>query len=776
MRFADLSRLPQRAPRATLAIAAALTLILGTYAARFQVDSAVDQLLPEADAEGAYYEGVRRLFGSEEIAVIGVFTDDVFRPRTLERIDRLTRALAALPGVEEVTSLTDVERVTVGTDGLGREALMPPLPHSPADSRAFRARALADRVVQRALVSPDARAAALWVRFAPMPDAEFLARGLADRIRAVIAETPGDEAVAITGLPTIKVEAARHMLQDLSMFLPLALLLVTGMLIWAFRTWRGVLLPLATLVIGVVWTTGIMVATGHAFTMGTLVLPPMLMAVGIAYAIHVVTRYYLELRRERSSAEAVAAAVEHVRLPVAMAALTTFIGFATFVWSPIPSIRDFGVFAGLGIAVIFVGCIALIPAALTLLPAPAAMPTRLEEGGQFARFVVGCGTLSIRYRWIFLALFGCLLALGTWGITRIRVETDYLGFFSPTSPVRIENARIGRALAGTQVLSVVIDGTRPESISRVDTVTAIAALQRFIESQDGIDKTLSLVDHLERVRRSVTPERAAAPLTEQGEVDQLLTLLAPRDLRYAVDPALSRANIVVHTRLSGSREMADFIARVDAYAEAHLPPDVRLHTTGTVVLLNRSADALAWSQVVGDGQVMVILLLLMTLLFRSLRLGLLSMVPNVVPIVMLLGIMGWTGIDLNICTSTIASISIGIAIDDTIHYMLGYHDMLRTGASREAAILSTLRGVGRPILIAATTLASGFLIACVSNFQPVRDFGLLSSLTLVIATLTELFLLPALLITLRVGHTTAGTVDRSAGADPVAAGLAARAG
>jgi predicted RND superfamily exporter protein len=178
-----------------------------------------------------------------------------------------------------------------------------------------------------------------------------------------------------------------------------------------------------------------------------------------------------------------------------------------------------------------------------------------------------------------------------------------------------------------------------------------------------------------------------------------------------------------------------------------------VRATGTVVLLNLSADALSRSQVWGDAQVMVILLVIMAMLLRSLRLGVLSMVPNVFPIVMLLGIMGWAGIDLNICTSTIASISIGIAVDDTIHYMLGFHEELRAGATREEAILATLRAVGRPILITSVALTAGFLIACLSNFQPVRHFGILASVTMVIGVFTDLFLLPALLVTLRIGET-----------------------
>jgi len=218
--------LPQRFPRAALLLVAAITVGLGVYAARFRVDSAIDQLLPEHDADGAYYAGVRQAFGSEEINVIALFADDVFAPETLAR----------LPGVQEVTSLTTLQSVSVGDAGLSRERLMPPLPLTAAQADAFRSQVRADRIAERLIVSPDGRATGLWVRFQPMTDDAFLALGLEDRLRAAIAATPGREAVAITGLPTIKVQAARKMLQDLMLFVPLALLLVTAMVVWAFRT------------------------------------------------------------------------------------------------------------------------------------------------------------------------------------------------------------------------------------------------------------------------------------------------------------------------------------------------------------------------------------------------------------------------------------------------------------------------------------------------------------------------------------------------------------
>jgi predicted RND superfamily exporter protein len=740
--------LPLRFPRTTLLLAAALTIVLGVFAASFRVDSAVDRLLPAGDADAAYYEGVRRAFGSEEVAVVGVFAEDVFAPATLRRIDRLTRALAQLAEVEQVTSLTTAQRLELAVDGLRRAPLLPALPADAAASAALRDRVLGDPLAPGLLVARDGRAAGIWVRFRPIGDEAFLAADVEGRLRAALATAPGPEAVAVTGLPTIKVQAARDMLRDLKLFVPLALLLVTLMVTWAFRTWRGVLLPLATMVIGLVCTIGIMTAAGDAFTLGTLVLPPLLMASGVAYAIHIVIRYYIELRRHGGPAS-LPAALHHVRLPVAMAALSTCIGFGTFVTSPIPSIRDFGLYAGLGIILIFLACVAVIPAALALLPPPRAVPARLDDGGWFSRFVAGCGELSLRHRRVFLAAFAVLLAVGACGISRMHVETDYLRFFREAHPARRDNRRIGEALVGTQVITVVVDGP----VTRADVLEAMRDLQRFAATQDGVDRTMSLVDHLESLRRAVAPERAGLPFTAQEEIDQLLLLLAPADIGHELTPDQSRASITVYTRLSGSQATGALVGQLEARAAARFPADAPARATGTVVLLNRSADALSRSQIWGDAQVMVILLVVMALLLRSLRLGVLSMVPNVFPIVMLLGIMGWAGIDLNICTSTIASISIGIAVDDTIHYMLGFHAELRAGRSREAAILATLRAVGRPILITSVALTAGFLIACLSNFQPVRHFGILASVTMVIGVFTDLFLLPALLVTLRIGET-----------------------
>ncbi|MFQ5666247.1 MAG: RND family transporter [Candidatus Binatia bacterium] len=744
--------LPQRVPRLTLVAVAVPTVILGVFAAQFRVDSAVDQLLPTNDPDRSYYEAMRATFGSEEIAVVGIFADDVFTPSTLSRIQRLTRQLSRIDGVRSVESLTTLEWIKLDADGLGRQRLMPPLPHTPGDTRTFRRRALAHQIGRHVIVSPDGRVTGLVVRFEPASDAVFLRRGIAERIRAAVAACPGPEGVAITGLPVIKAQAAHKMRQDLAVFVPLGILVVVLVLVSAFRTWRGVLLPLSTVLVGVVWTTGVMVLAGGAFTMGTLVLPPLLMAVGVAYSIHIVSRYYHDMGSDRTTTEVVAAAMAEVRLPVAMAAATTVAGFASFIWNPIPSTRDFGVYSALGITIILIASLTVIPAALTLSPGSVGPPAQPRARGWVTRVLEGSGQLAIRYRWAMVLAGIALMVASLWGIGRIRIETDYLRFFSPASAVRRENERIGAALVGTQLIAVGVDGDRPESVTRVAVLAALRQLRRFIEEQPGVDKAISVSDYLDMLRRAVEPEDAEEPLRDQPKVDQLLLLLNPKDIERTVSRDFSRAQLAVYTRLSGSREIHNLVKRIEAFGTAHFPADVRVHVSGTVVLLNRSADALARTQVASLGQVFVILLVLMGLLFRSLRLGLLSLVPNVIPIVILFGIMGWAGIDLNIATSMIAAISVGIAVDDTIHYLSAYRADLRRAATREAAIRNTVRTVGRPILITSVALSAGFLIVCLSNFQPIRYFGILASMTMAVALIADLLLLPALLLVARVGE------------------------
>lgn len=738
---------PVRRPRLTLAVVLALTAVFGFFAASIRVDSAIENLLPDHDPERTYYERARAEFGGEEATVIGVFADDVFAPDVLARIDRLSSRLAALDGVREVVSLTTVKGAASEDAGIRVGRLMRTLPRTDAEAAAFRARVFANPLYVGNLVSADATATSVLVQFAEMNQEEFERRDLETQIRLAAAAFGGREPLAVTGIQTLKQVGAHTMQGDLLRFVPMATLVVFAVLLWEFRTLRGSLLPLCSVLVGLVWTTGFMVMTGARINMGTLVLHPTLIVTGVAYSIHVVSRYYQEVAPGRSRVEVVAAALAHSRLPVSIAALTTLIGFASLATNPIHAIRDLGIYSVFGIGAIFVLSLVFVPAVLAVLPAVATVRVEDRQNDRLALFLQRLGAVATRRRWTFLAAGLMLCAVSLWQSSRIRVETDYLGFFDADSSVRLDNRRITQKLGGTLPIYLVIDGDQPGAATRLEVLDAIRDLQEFVAGLPGIDGSLSLADYFSLMQRILNPDSGDALPTSQAEIEQILLFADPADIRPVVSRDLSRANVIVRTRLSGSAEVGEFTRRVSEWAAAHMPRGVTLRPTGTLVLLNRSADALAYGQVSGLGQVLLVLWVLMSLFFLSLRIGVLTLVPNVVPIVVLFGFMGWWGIPLNVSTSMIAAIAIGIAVDDTIHYLSEYNAQIRTIGNQETAILRTAHAIGRPIVFTAVALAAGFLVVCLSSFQPIRHFGVLASVTMAVGLATELVLTPALLMT-----------------------------
>ncbi|OFV89105.1 MAG: hypothetical protein A3J75_03405 [Acidobacteria bacterium RBG_16_68_9] len=749
--IARLLSIPVRAPRLTLAVMVVLTAWFGLFARSIGVDSSIENLLPSEDPDRIYYSSVRQTFGNEEITVIGVFADDVFAPATLGKIDRLSKRLAAIEGVQEVLSLTTVKGAEMLDAGLRVGRLMHELPTTPEAATGFRRQVFANPLYVKNVVSADGRAAGISIAFTPISGDEFVRRGIDDQIRAAVGEMEGPEQFAITGIPTLKVSGARLMEADVSKFTRLSLLLVISVLAAMFRTVRGVLIPLATVVTGVVWTNGLMVLAGSAITMGTLVLNPLLMVVGIASGIHVISQYYLEARPGRSAAQVVQATMEHVRVPVAIAALTTLIGFATLTWTPIPAIREFGTYAVFGIVVTLLASGTIIPAALILLPLPKRVAHLDVEGGWMVRLLGRLSEWAVQHQRAMLIAGALALIASGVGIGRMRVETNYLGFFDPASAIRTDAALIADRLAGTQPIYVVVEGGEPRAIVRRENLDGLRDLQGFIDRQRGVDTTMSLVDYVGVVRRLLQADPEAAPVPDtQGEIDQILQFVDPADIEAVVNRDFSRANVIVRTTLSSSAEVAGFVRRVEAFARTRFPARIAVRATGGVVLLNRSADALVWGQVTGLWQELAALLALLSFLFVSIRVGLLALVPNVIPAVILFGLMGWFGISLNISTSMIAAIAIGISIDDTIHLLSSFNaELRRTGDQRRAAIYA-IRSAGRAAVFISTALAAGFLIVCLSSFEPVKHFGYLSAATMGVALATELFFTPALLVTTKI--------------------------
>jgi predicted RND superfamily exporter protein len=747
LRIRPFRTIPLRAPRFTLAAILIVTVALGYFARSLRVDSSVENLLPADDPERVYYNEVRETFGSEEATLIALFTDNVFVPQTLAEIHRLSTEIAAIEGVREVISLTTVKGVEIGDMGVRVGKLMRELPSTPAEADAFKARVLADPVYVGNLVSKDATTAGILVLYDIMSDAEFRRRGIEDRVSAIVATGSGAGEFAMTGLQTLKILGTEMMERNLVRYLPLSVLVVAAVLLWAFRTARGVVLPLTAMTAAGLWTAGFMVLTGGSLSMGTLVLPPLLVAIAIAYAIPLLSRYEEGLQGTGAArAAAIRGAVEALRLPLAIAAFATVLGFAALAFNSIRSIRDLGLYAAFGVAATYFVTLGIIPAALTLLPQQVAGS---ERHPLITAALDRLSRWAAAHRRTVLTAVAVVSFVAVWGATKIRVGTDYLSFFNPGSAVRVDGSRIAAKLGGTQPLYVVVDGEGPQALERLETLAALRDLQDFVNQQPGVESSLSLVDYVAVAQRALNPDaRTRLPAT-QADLSQLLLFVTPADIKPVATADLSRANIIVRTRLSGDLDVGAFAEAVESYGRSRFGRDDAVRVTGVVALLNRSADALVHGHVAGLGQMLLVLFVLMSMLFLSVRAGLLSLVPIIVPIVLLFGTMGWGGMSLNISTCMIATIVIGITVANTIHYLSTLNTEIHRGDSEDAALQRVARSAGTPIVFATLALAAGFAILCLSSFPPIRSFGFLAGVTMVNAMLADVLITPALSTTTR---------------------------
>ncbi len=756
-----------RHPRRVVAATLLVTALLGAFAVQVRIQGALESVLPAGDPAVAFYEEVRRQFGSDDVGVVGILGTDIFSPDVLTKIARVTAALGKLPGVQSVLSITNTK--DVAADVFNPPPLLPKIPPSPEDVAALRAKLAAVPLYRENLISPDGRGAAITVFFEPMSDARYADLGLDRQIMDILAAEEGPERLYYTGAAHVKQAAVELMRRDIVFFTPIALLVVIFSLWLSFRTKRGVILPLAAVSIALVWTLGVLVLSGRSISLGTFVLPPLLLVVGVSYAIHVMARYYEQSEEGTERIPVVERAYARVWLPLAISVVVTVIGFAALMVNRIPAIWELGAFAAVGVLFLGIVCLTFLPATLALLPIER-VARRARDGspalsgflGRLAR-LVACSPRAVWWVAAGLAVVAFL------GMRRIEVDADFLNYFTKRSEVRQANEIINREIVGSNPFYVVVEGPEAGALERWVNLWFLKDLQQYLHTLPGISSSISIVDYVELLesglatssggdlvvneRGEVVPAERPRPFWEDpAQLEPVLKLVAqsPDTFSSVVTPDFAKANILVRTTLSGSRAVEETLAKIREYVAQRFPAELRVHLTGHLVLLTGTNSEIVAGQVKSLALALGMILAVLALMFLSVRIGFLAILPNVVPILIFFGIMGWLGIDLNLGTSLIATIALGIAVDSTIHYMARLNLELRGETDQQAAIARTLGRVGAPIIYTTVALALGFLTFAFSSFIPIQDFGRLSSVTMVTALGANLVLLPALLATVKI--------------------------
>ena len=738
-----LSRAPRAWLLAFLALTAGAALQLWDFSAgapRLRVETTIERLIPEHDEERQFFEEFQRRFGSDEFVLMVLLAEDVFSAENLKRLRRVTERVAALEGIHRVVSLTNAIDVGAAPDGVAVEPFLDAA--SVDDPAVLRARVLANPVMAGSLVAYDGRAAAVVVQPEAMGEREFRRLGLDRTLDQIAREEAGDAEILVGGAPPLKATTSRLVLRD-AIVSTTAGIAITGLVgVFAFRSLWGALLPLLCVLVGQLFALGGLAFAGRPLSLVTAVIPPVVNAVGIAYGMHLVAELEQVRREGIGGAAATWGALERVAAPVLLCALTTVAGFLSLCTSSLAAIREFGLFCAVGTTACMAAALWALPCWLALHPPKARRPSSESRLPDLAARVAA---FDLRHRRWIVAATVALVALSAWGVTRIEVSTSLIHNLADDHPLRIAYDRIDERLGGSSLLHIMVEAEEEGAYHDPERLRSVQELQRWLAKQPEIGHTLSIADWVTLIHRAVNGDDPAALRIPDSArlVEQLFYFFWDEQLERLVDERFSAVRIQARMHSASSAGYAKLIARIEGRL-AELPPGMKGRVTGSTVLIVRAVDDIAESQALSLATGLFSIGGLLVIYFRSLRVGLLALIPNALPVIAYFGALGLFGVTLNPTTSLVACLVLGVAVDDTLHNLARFQRYVGKGMPPDEAAVEAVRAVARPIALTALVLCGGLLALGTSQLRHQVEFGVLGAGTLLLAAILDATLTPVL--------------------------------
>jgi predicted RND superfamily exporter protein len=860
-----------------------ITVFFALQLPRAELDNNNLRFVPSNDPALKTSQRIDGAFGSSFFILIGLERQygTVFDREFLNRIREYADTIGEIPVVREVTSLISADYITSDGDAIVTEKLVhDDFTGSPEEIAELKRRLLSWTLYERSLFSDDFTATQILIPLTIGSDeaaskevsAYFL------RIRDIAHEMFGGLAsVYVTGMPIITATVNEAMNADLMLLVPLVILVVLLILFFSFRRFTPVVLPLLTVLIAVIWSVGAMPIFGIKLSVISTVLPVILVAVGSAYGIHVVTHYLAgrgsAVMTPDEHRELVLSVVMKIRKPVFLAALTTFVAFVSFCFTSVAPCREFGYFASWGVAAAFIVAITLIPALLIIRgPRPIKVNIGKEGGDERISAFIADSLVSIaRRRKTIFFITALVIVVSLYGLSKLIIDNVMVEYFRHDTDIHKSDVFIRRQFGGSKVISVVLEADSPQIILRPDTLAAMDGLSRFLQYKvPNVGKVMGFTDLIKRINQvfnadespsgihsaGIQGAQAASPddgfgfgfdapaddfgfgfgfdnsvnnisdnsinnfLSSPAEPDtsgasasktaaytaeQLIALFdragslslgmnandlvwelkrqvnyegaayyeIPLDPRrygretpeelgrlianylvllsgnissYANDPLEPTAvKATVQLRTVGMGDSEAIFREIERYVAANFPSDVKVTIGGTTMVERSLNNLVVQSQLISMFFSIICVFIIIALSNKSLIAGCIGIAPLSISVLINFAVMGFVGIKLNLGTSMVASVSVGVGIDYTIHCLEAYKREYRASAGGGDFLRRTFISSGKAIIINAVSVGAGFAVLLFSRFTMLADLGLLIAITMFSSALVSLTILPALL-------------------------------
>lgn len=745
----------KRVPVLLLLLVITLISVFGMQ--RLQIDTTLDSLIPDNAPTRMVYQKVMGEFGTDNKTIIYIRDDALWSPEKLALLEKLHEDLQDIQGVSQVESLFTLHTVR-GQDGrIISQPILREAPKTQEKADLARQNALANPLYIGNFFSRDGNVTAMLASIATNPEGEDLDANLNAAFETTLAKYRSEfEHLVQVGPSRINAELKQSLYDDFVLLGPLSAAILVISILLFMRSWLSAIIPLLTSLLTIIWTFGLLGWIGIPLNILSAMIPSLIIVIGSTEDTHMMAAYLRGLDAQetnRNRKDAVTYMAKHIGLPLLLTVFTTTLGFASNLFSEIALIQHFSIAASAAMLINGFITVLLMPLMLSLFgktdnDTPVknvetnSIPDRIMRMFRYSQSRFPISTL------VFTALL-CLFFIHQ--ATRLYVTNDPLSYFPEDRPLIKDTLAIHQDLAGVRLFFITLESDEENAFLKPDNIQKLDYIQDFLEKQGVYDRSISIADHLKFINREFHGGSVvdySLPKTRKL-VAQYLLFFHRSDLDSYLSHDFSTANIVVRHNISDSHTLNQHIEELKKVIYELAGPEMEYFIVGENLMINNAAESLMVAQVKALALLLLLIFLIMSVMFTSLKGGFIALVPAVIPIALMYGLMGLLDIPLNPGTAMVAVIAIGIAVDGTIHLLARYNELCRYTSDFVGAVHTAVREEATPLIISSIALAFGFGILIFSNFTIIAQFGALAAATMLFSIFANLLITPIIMQRIR---------------------------
>lgn len=755
---------------AVIAVVLIITAIAISQARHLRIIIDPNTMLPQSHPYVTTNTKVEQIFGSKYVVVIGITPKqgDIYQTAVLEKVQHITAALLQTPGVvkENLLSLSArrAKDIEGSADGLQVKPLMETVPNSPMQMDALKRAINSNPVYLNTIVSNDGHTTSVIAEFKDSPGGF---RSMIDKVTPIVErELDADVEINVGGLPSFLSRLEIYS-ERMAFLLPISLTVVGLVLYGAFRSKQGLILPLTTAGLAVAWGVGVMGAMGIPMDVFNASTPILILAVASGHAVQLLKRFYEEYYRLRKTTaltkkdanhQAVVDSTVKVGPVMITAGLIASLGFFSLIIFEISTVKTFGIFTGIGILSALILEMTFTPAVRSLLTPPSDIELsrehKIHTAERISRTIAGWITGPQRKK-VYAGIMAFII-LALVGMDRVVVDNSTKSYFSRDLSFQQDDKILNERLGGTNTLYVLVEGADDDAIKDPKVLQAMDDVQRFLESQPYVGKTISMTDFIKRMNQSMNngdPSYFKIP-ESRDLVSQYLLLYSmsgePGDFDSYVDYGYRSANITAYLKTDSSAYVETLIAKLNAYAATKFDGSVHFSIGGNVPQTAALNEAMVHGKILNILQIGAVVFVISALVFRSFVAGFLVLVPLLIAVIANFGTIGWSGMLLNIPTSLTSAMAVGIGADYAIYLIYRLREELASGNDEVTATHRVLASAGTATLFVATAIAAGYGVLLLSfGFFIHIWMAILIAVAMMVSAFAALLLIPALILSFR---------------------------